>query len=221
MNRREAFRAWLTARPRLYPIPWHREEHLPAYLEQARAYVAAGCGVVQLRLKSTASGAFLEEADRWREAFAATPPWFIVNDRVDIAAMAEADGVHLGQDDLPVDVARRLLPEDAMIGFSTHTREQAEAAQDLDIDYLAIGPAYGTTTKDDPDPAVGLETIREVCRCSRVPVVAIGGITLDRLDDLLAAGVSGISVIGDLLATNDPRGRAAVYNQRLDDYSIG
>jgi thiamine-phosphate pyrophosphorylase len=127
----------------------------------------------------------------------------IINDRVDIAIAVKADGVHLGQDDLPPDQARRLLGESRVIGFSTHVVSQALAADAAAIDYLAIGPIFQTSTKDNPDAIVGLETVTEVRRLVSTPLVGIGGITLQTARAVIDAGADSVAVISDLLSAGD------------------
>ena len=125
----------------------------------------------------------------------------IVNDRADIALAIGADGVHLGQTDLPPDAARRILGKQAIIGYSTHTIEQVRDAAKFDIDYLAFGPIFSTTTKEDPDQVVGLETLARVRMiAASLPLVAIGGIDLGNAISVFAAGADSIAVISALMA---------------------
>jgi thiamine-phosphate pyrophosphorylase len=140
----------------------------------------------------------------------------IVNDRADLALLSRAAGVHLGQEDLPPAAARQLLGPHALIGFSTHTTRQVELAAREPIDYLAIGPVFGTRTKATGYDAVGVAMVAEAARLSNGrPVVAIGGITLETAPALIEAGASAVAVIGDLLATGDPAGRVAAYLRAL------
>lgn len=123
----------------------------------------------------------------------------IVNDRVGIAIAAGITAVHLGQDDLPPAAARQLLGEDAFIGYSTHSVEQATEAAAMPIDYIAIGPVFATTTKENPDPVVGLEGLARVKDAiGEIPLVAIGGISLEQLHDVFRAGASSAAIIGDV-----------------------
>jgi thiamine-phosphate pyrophosphorylase len=140
----------------------------------------------------------------------------IVNDRADLARMSGAAGVHVGQDDLPPSSARRLVGHEATVGLSTHTVPQVQAALDEPISYLAVGPVFGTRTKDTGYDQVGLNLVSAAARMSRgVPVVAIGGITLANARSVIDAGATAVAVIGDLLATSDPRGRAAAFVRAL------
>lgn len=188
-----------------------------APLDVARSFLAAGVRCLQLRLKGWDSGPFLDlaltvvaEADR-------AGGLVIVNDRADIAALSGAHGLHVGQDDLSPSRARRIVGPQAAIGLSTHTREQWEAALSEPISYLAIGPVYGTGTKATGYDAVGLDTVRAAstrAAAAGVPVVAIGGITLDTAAAVLDAGAASVAVISDLL-TGEPEARAGAYLRRL------
>jgi thiamine-phosphate diphosphorylase len=148
---------------------------------------------------------------------AASETTVIVNDRVDVAALSGASGVHVGQEDLAAHQARGLLPAGAVIGLSTHTPAQVTAALTAPIDYVAIGPVFATGTKDTGYNAVGLEMVRETAArvAGRVPIVAIGGITLARAPAVIAAGAASVAVISDLLATNDVRARVAQFVREL------
>ena len=139
-----------------------------------------------------------------------------MNDRVDLAAMSGAAGTHVGQEDVPPAAARRILGDRAIVGYSTHTTAQIEAAAREPISYLAIGPVFGTRTKDTGYESVGLDMVREATRLAgQLPVVAIGGITLETAPSVLAAGATGIAVIGDLLAGGTPEARVAAYQRAL------
>ena len=140
----------------------------------------------------------------------------IVNDRVDLAVMSRAAGVHVGQDDLAPAAARELMGDAAIVGYSTHTSAQIEAALTQPISYVAVGPIFGTATKDTGYTAVGLELVRSAAALARgLPVVAIGGITLETAPAVLEAGAAGVAVISDLLTGGDPRGRIAAYVRTL------
>jgi thiamine-phosphate pyrophosphorylase len=139
----------------------------------------------------------------------------MVNDRADVARATDADGVHLGQDDLPVEMARRVLAPDKWIGCSTHSVGQVVEADRSTADYIAFGPIFLTASKENPDPVVGLEGLREARRATGKPLVAIGGITLQNARELLAAGADSVAVIGDLLNAPDIRARAREFLSRL------
>ena len=145
----------------------------------------------------------------------------VVNDRADLAMLAKAGGVHVGQDDLAPSDARRLLGPAALVGFSTHTVAQIEAAIREPLSYLAVGPVFGSATKDTGYSAVGVDLVSTAARVAgSIPVVAIGGITLDTASSVLEAGATSVAVIGDLLTHGDPRARVAAYLQRLEQHRL-
>jgi thiamine-phosphate pyrophosphorylase len=170
-----------------------------------------GAPVLQLRMKRASGARMLACAEALRSLCAARGAVFVVNDRMDIALACGADGVHLGQEDLPLQAARRIAPPGFLIGVSTHTEEQVDAALAGGADYLGFGPCFPTTTKDNPDPVVGLLRLAEAVGRAherRVPLVAIGGITLARLPDVVAAGADAAAVISAVLTAPDVRAAA-------------
>jgi thiamine-phosphate pyrophosphorylase len=177
------------------------------------AWLSGGARLLQLRAKTVGTGALLELADEIAARSRQAGARFIVNDRVDVALMAAADGVHIGQTDLPPRDVRALLPSPTWIGYSTHSIAQIESGLGEPVDYVAFGPVFATSTKSEADPVVGLDQLAEAAaRASRagLPLVAIGGITLERVSDVLAAGASAVAVISDLLV-GDPAARAREY----------
>jgi thiamine-phosphate pyrophosphorylase len=182
----------------------------------AERFLRGGARLLQLRAKSAPSGRLLEWARaiaaRAREAGAA----FVVNDRADVARMAGC-GVHVGQDDLPPAAVRRLAGPDVLVGLSTHTLAQIEAGLREPVSYLAVGPVYGTATKETGYAAVGLDLVREAARrAGTLPVVAIGGITLERAPEVIAAGAAAVAVISDLVVGGDPEARARAFVAALE-----
>ncbi|MGD9563494.1 MAG: thiamine phosphate synthase [Pyrinomonadaceae bacterium] len=172
--------------------------------EQIRRLVAGGATLIQVRAKDASSRELFAagaEAVRFARENKAR---IIINDRVDIAMALHADGVHLGQSDLSPLEARKLLGEKAIIGFSTHSLEQAVEASGLPIDYLAFGPIFPTSTKEDPDPVVGLDLLVEVKRAAGgLPIVAIGGIDERNLPSVLAAGADSAAMVAGIMADPD------------------
>ena len=185
-------------------------------IDLARAYLDGGATLIQLRAKQLGSAALLDLTDA---AVRLAHPYHanvIVNDRADIALISAAEGVHVGQDDLPPEAARRLLGEGAIVGLSTHTVAQVEGALREPISYVAVGPVFGTRTKDTGYIAVGLELVGAAAQLAgTMPVVAIGGITLENARSVIDAGAAAVAVISDLLLGNDPRGRTQAFLQRL------
>jgi thiamine-phosphate pyrophosphorylase len=182
----------------------------------ARAYLDGGARILQLRAKHLPSAAFLVLCDDVVRAAEATAAHVIVNDRVDLARVSGAAGVHLGQEDVPPGAARAQLGPAAIVGFSTHTIEQIEAATLEPVTYIAVGPVFGTMTKATGYAAVGLPLVRAAtARAGALAVVAIGGITLERAPEVLAAGASAVAVITDLLSGGDPVARVSAYRRAL------
>ena len=190
-------------------------------LDLSRAYLDGGAQLLQIRAKNLASGPLLILCEDAVHAASSYHASVIVNDRADIAAITQAAGVHVGQEDLAPADARQLVGREAIVGFSTHTVEQIEAAIREPITYLAVGPVFGTRTKDTGYSAVGLELVAAAARLAGgLPVVAIGGITIETAVSAIAAGATSVAVIGDLLATDNPRGRVAAYLQRLEQHRL-
>lgn len=138
-------------------------------------------------------------------------PRFIVNDRADIALVVNAGGVHVGQEDLRVEEARGIVGANRWVGVSTHSLEQLDAAAKTSADYIAFGPIFPTSSKENPDPVVGLDLLREARRHTRKPLVAIGGITLERAADVYRAGADSLAVMRELIVCDDPASRAAQF----------
>lgn len=178
-------------------------------------FLAGGARLLQIRAKHASGRELLEWADALVARAAAVGGSLVVNDRADIALAARASGVHVGQGDLPVDVARRLLGPSAIVGLSTHTRAQIDEAASRLVSYVAVGPVFDTRTKERPDPTVGLDLVRYAAKhLGPTPVVAIGGITLERVAEVMDAGASAVAVIADLIST-DPGDRVRAFLARL------
>lgn len=186
--------------PRLYAITDARLTKL-SHAEQVLRLSLGGARLIQLREKHAEAREFFAEAEAALRVARSRGVRLIINDRVDVALALGADGVHLGQDDLPPEAARSILGERAIIGFSTHNIEQAEAAARLPIDYLAIGPVFATSSKENPDPLVGLDGLKRVRRAvPNLPLVAIGGITPENAQETMDAGADSLAVISALLS---------------------
>jgi thiamine-phosphate pyrophosphorylase len=205
--------------PRLYAI---MDAGLLAGPAPAFANLLALSGVVliQYRSKNASSRALFDISSRIAEALKGTSARFILNDRVDIARLAGAGGVHVGQEDLPVDAARAVCgngsggaagAEEFWVGVSTHTLEQVRAAEATSADYIAVGPIYATATKEKPDAIVGVEFIRRARALTRKPIVAIGGITVERAAEVFRSGADSVAVARDLICAADPAAWAKEY----------
>jgi thiamine-phosphate pyrophosphorylase len=189
-------------------------------LDLARAFLDGGARCLQVRAKHLASALLLELSRAVVAAARTFDAAVIVNDRADVAWLAGAAGVHVGQDDLSPADARAVVGPHAVVGYSTHTLAQFERALREPASYLAIGPVFGTVTKQTGYDAVGLALVEAAARMApERPIVAIGGVTLENAASAWAAGAHSVAVIGDLLAAGDPRARVASYN-RLADASL-
>jgi thiamine-phosphate pyrophosphorylase len=187
-------------------------------IELAEAYLRGGAMALQIRAKNRPSGWVLDAASAIVASAHRRHAIAVVNDRADVAALAGADGVHIGQDDLPPVLARRIVGPEAIVGLSTHTREQLDAALAQPVNYVAIGPVFGTKTKATGYDSLGLDPVRraaELARKRAMPLVAIGGITLERAADVLGAGAIAVAVISDLAVGGDPEARVREYVARL------
>lgn len=188
----------------LYAIidPDHCEGRDPIAL--ASAVLAGGCGVLQLRSKTLSDASCLVLARALRQECGRARVPFVVNDRADLAVLSGADGVHLGQDDLPLAGARRIVGATVALGLSTHDQAQAQAAVAAGADLIGFGPVFETQTKDKPDPVVGLSGLEALARVNPLPIVAIGGITIERAREAVAAGAQMVAVISALAKAADP-----------------
>lgn len=186
--------------PKIYPITDRRLSGL-SHAEQVKRLIGGGAKMIQLREKRLSPKQFYREAVEAIEIARIAGAKIIINDRVDIALVTKADGVHLGQDDLPPEQARNVLGPEAIIGFSTHNVGQAVQAANKPVDYIAAGPVFATLTKDKPDPTIGLGELRAIRESIRdIPIVAIGGITTENAGPALDAGADSVAVISYLIA---------------------
>jgi thiamine-phosphate pyrophosphorylase len=183
--------------PKLYAIT-DTELSNCSHLEIVERLLAGGARLIQLRDKEASAKEMFEAAQACLRLTRAAGATLVINDRVDIAMAADADGVHLGQDDLTVAEARAMLGPNKIIGVSTHSVAQVEAALVTSANYIAVGPIFPTTTKVNPDPVVGLDLLRRARALTSLPLVAIGGITLETASEVLAAGANSVAVISAL-----------------------
>ena len=201
--------------PRLYPIlDAGCFPNTLGLIAAAEELLSAGVSLIQYRNKSGDARVMLEQAGELRRqvrARAPAPhvPRLIMNDRADLCLVAEFDGVHVGQDDLSAESVRRIIGPERWLGVSTHNPEQVAEADKTSADYLAIGPVFSTSSKDRPDPVVGLEGVRRARQLTRKPLVAIGGITRGNAASVIEAGADSVAVISDLL--REPRKSAEEF----------
>lgn len=201
----------------LYVITDRRIARGLSHAEIARRAVSGGADVIQLRDKTLSSRAMIQAAWEIRSITRETGTCFIVNDRIDIALAAGADGVHLGHEDLPVISARRIAPPGFIIGVSIGTVAGAVSAVSAGADYIALSPTFDTASKEDAGPGYGLQTLREICETVSVPVIAIGGINPGNLAGVIAAGAAGIAVISAVVASEDIAGAARNLKELIRD----
>ena len=180
--------------------------------DTTRRVIAGGADAIQLREKDVPDDQLLAQAAELRELTDATGRLLIINDRADIAAMVGADGVHLGQHDLPINEARKLLRPGAIVGRSTHNLAEAHAAVNEGADYIAIGPIFDTTTKE-AGPPVGLELLRQISQEIPLPITAVGGINPSNARDLFAAGAGCVAVCSGICGADDPQAAASAIKQ--------
>ncbi len=184
--------------------------------ETAKKLMDAGVRLLQYRDKRAAARELWSESRALAAAARAANCVFFVNDRPDVAYLAGADGVHVGQEDLEVEQARSVIGAERWVGVSTHNLEQFGTAAASSADYIAVGPIFPTKSKENPDPVVGMELLRRVRSLTEKPIVAIGGITLERAPEVLEAGADSVAVISDIVRAKDPAGKAREYIERLE-----
>lgn len=177
--------------------------------EIVRAAVRGGATVVQLREKDCSTREFIEQALSMKEFLKTYAVQLIINDRVDIAQAVEADGVHLGQNDMPLGLAKKILGDTMIIGISAESLQDAVEAEKGGADYLGVSPIYGTPTKTDTAPPLGLEGLREIRRTVKLPLVGIGGLNRENAADVIRNGADGVAVVSAIVAADDPEAAAA------------
>lgn len=180
-----------------------------ALADIVREAVAGGVSCVQLREKTCGTREFIEEARAVRAVLQGTGVPLIINDRVDVALAAQADGVHLGQQDMTLADARRLVPQGWIIGVSAESVKDAVRAEQEGADYVGASPVFATPTKTDTSPPLGLEGLAAMCKAITIPVVAIGGIQLSNASQVMDAGAAGLAVVSAIVSAPDPRVAAA------------
>ncbi|HSR13157.1 MAG TPA: thiamine phosphate synthase [Thermodesulfobacteriota bacterium] len=192
-----------------------------SHLECAKLAVSGGADAIQFRQKAGSAREMIREAAEMRKFCRGAGAVFIVNDRIDVAIASEADGVHLGQDDFPIPLARKLLGPNAIIGGSAGNMEEARRCLEEGADYVGVGPVYTTTSKEDAGPAGGLGLLEEIVKSIPLPVIAIGGITPENVLSILKTGAFGIAVISAVVCRKDPAAAAASLKRVVEDYGRG
>jgi thiamine-phosphate pyrophosphorylase len=178
--------------------------------------IRGGAACVQLREKSASTRAFVEEARRIKELIAPFRVPLIINDRLDVALAVGADGVHVGQDDMPYEIARKLMGPKAIIGLSVETWEDVERAETLDADYLGVSPVFATPTKTDTKEPWGLDGLDRIRAFSRHPLVAIGGLNAANAEAVVMAGADSVAVVSAICASPDPLAASRELTEIID-----
>jgi thiamine-phosphate pyrophosphorylase len=182
----------------------------------ARLGIAGGADTIQLREKGGSTHRMIEVAKRMAAVCRESGVPLIVNDRIDVAIAADADGVHLGQSDFPIPLARRLLGEGKLIGGSAATLEEAKICLAEGADYVGFGPVYPTSSKEDAGPVSGREVLRQVVETIPLPVIAIGGVSVENVREVMKAGAYGIAVISAVCCQIDPEGATKALREELE-----
>ncbi len=184
-------------------------------LDIVRAAVDGGATVVQLREKDCSTREFIEQAMAIKNFLKDRGVPLIINDRVDVAQAVEADGVHLGQTDMPLGTAKRILGDSMIIGISAESLQDAVEAEKGGADYLGVSPIYATPTKTDTAPPLGLEGLREIRKAVRIPLVGIGGLNRDNAAEVIRSGADGVAVVSAIVAADDPQMAASDLRQMI------
>lgn len=188
------------------------------FLDAVAEAVAGGATCVQLREKILSTRDFVERARALKTLLAPLRVPLVINDRLDVALASEADGLHIGQSDMPFDLARKLLPEACFIGLSVETMADVEAVAGLDVDYLGVSPLFATPTKTDTGTPWGLEGLRKLRGRTDLPLVAIGGISRANAAEVIAAGADGLAVVSAVFGAPSPRAAARELKQAIDEF---
>lgn len=182
--------------------------------------VEGGVTMVQLREKDCSTLEFYEQAILLKKCLHPYNIPLIINDRLDIALACDAEGLHIGQSDMPYDIARKLLGRDKIIGLSVECIQDAVNANELDVDYIGISPVFGTPTKTDTAPALGLNGVQEIVKISRHPAVGIGGINKTNAAEVISAGAEGVSVVSAIMSAIDPKESALELKSIIQKINI-
>ncbi len=187
-----------------------------SHMEITRLAIAGGADTIQYRQKSGTTREMIEIARNMKRLCSEAGVTFIVNDRLDVAIAAEADGVHLGQDDFPIPMARELLGEGRIIGGSAATLDEARKCLSEGADYVGFGPVYPTSSKDDAGPVSGIDILKQVVEIIPLPIIAIGGVGAENIPDVMRAGARGIAVISAVCCQDDPEEATRALYQALN-----
>jgi len=188
-----------------------------SHVELAKLAIRGGADTIQFRQKSGSTREMIQAAREVKQVCEESGVTFIVNDRLDVAIASGADGVHLGQDDFPIPLAREVLGKDCLIGGSAATKEEARICLSEGADYVGFGPVFPTTSKDDAGPVSGISILKEVVQSIPLPIIAIGGVSADNAADVMEAGAHGIAVISAVCCQEDPEEATRVLHRALNE----
>ena len=192
-----------------------------SHIELTRLAIAGGADTIQFRQKIGSTREMIEVGRQIKRLCEEADVEFIVNDRLDIAIATDADGVHLGQDDFPIPLARQLLGESRIIGGSAATMEEARKCLSEGADYVGFGPVYPTSSKEDAGPVSGIDLLREVVEAIPLPIIAIGGITAENIPEVVRGGAHGIAMISAVCCQEDPEEATRLLHQALHSGTLG
>ena len=201
---------------RLYLVTNRYQDSLESFLEKVETACRSGVTIIQLREKNLTTNQYYHLAKQVKEITDAYQVPLIIDDRLDICLAVDAAGLHIGDDELPVSVARQVLGPDKILGVTAKTVKRALEAETLGADYLGTGAIFPTTTKENA-PITLISTLKTICQTVSIPVVAIGGLTSENIDQLAATGIAGVAVVRDLMQAEDIEAKTQAFLTKLDD----
>ena len=201
---------------RLYLVTNRYQDSVESFLEKVETACRSGVTIVQLREKNLTTNQYYQLAKEVKEITDAYQVPLIIDDRLDVCLAVDAAGLHIGDDELPVSVARQVLGPDKILGVTAKTVERALEAEESGADYLGTGAIFPTTTKENA-PITLISTLKTICQTVAIPVVAIGGLTSENIDQLIGTGIAGVAVVRDLMQAEDIEAKTQAFLTKLDD----
>ena len=201
---------------RLYLVTNRYQDSLENFLEKVETACRSGVTIIQLREKNLTTNQYYHLAKQVKEITDAYQVPLIIDDRLDVCLAVDAAGVHIGDDELPVSVARQVLGPEKILGVTAKTVKRALEAETSGADYLGTGAIFPTTTKENA-PITLISTLKTICQTVAIPVVAIGGLTSENIDQLIGTGIAGVAVVRDLMQAEDIEAKAHAFLKKLDD----
>ncbi|MQP82278.1 thiamine phosphate synthase [Streptococcus mitis] len=201
---------------RLYLVTNRYQDSVESFLKKVETACRSGVTIVQLREKNLTTNQYYQLAKEVKEITDAYQVPLIIDDRLDVCLAVDAAGLHIGDDELPVSVARQVLGPDKILGVTAKTVERALEAEESGADYLGTGAIFPTTTKENA-PITLISTLKTICQTVAIPVVAIGGLTSENIDQLIGTGIAGVAVVRDLMQAEDIEAKTQAFLTKLDD----